>query len=456
MTNVNHKTIFFLGIGGIGMSALAKFFIQQKAYVYGYDLTPTKITDELSDLGAKIHFEDNPELLPEYIDFAIYTPAIPKNHKELNFIKTNKIHLLKRSQILGEISKSFNTIAVAGTHGKTTTSAICAQLFKEAGININAFIGGIANNFKSNYLFDTEATTLIVEADEFDRSFLTLNPSTAIITSMDADHLDIYNNPENLITSFNDFIKKIKLNGFLVYNSSLSLQKTEPINYLSYSLNDTSSDIFAFNIKQQNAGFAFDLKFKNKIYTNIIFNYPGTHNLENAIAACGALLANHDVNEHQLSNALGSFTGVHRRFEIVLDSENTTLIDDYAHHPTEIKSCLKAVKSKFPNKKITIIFQPHLYSRTKDFADDFAKELSVADNIILLPIYPAREEPIEGINSEFLLNKINNKNKILINYENLVNHLSETKHQIIVIMGAGNIDKLVPLVKNQLEKINTL
>lgn len=456
MINGNQKTIYFLGIGGIGMSALAKYFIQQKATVYGYDLTPTKITDELSEMGAKIHFEDNPNLLPQNIDFAIYTPAIPKTHKELNSIINRNIPLLKRSQILGEISKNYNTIAVAGTHGKTTTSAICAQLFKEAGIKINAFVGGITNNFKSNYHFDENAQNLIVEADEFDRSFLTLMPNTAIITSMDADHLDIYNSAENLINSFLDFIKKIKNNGTLIYHSSLNFPKNEPIKYYSYSLNDSSADLFAFNIKQQNAGFAFDLNFKNIIYKNIIFNYPGTHNLENAIAACGALLTNYSIDENQLSNALASFTGVHRRFEIVLETENTILIDDYAHHPTEIKNCLQAVKSKYPNKEITAVFQPHLYSRTRDFADDFAKELSSANTIILLPIYPAREEPIEGINSQLLINKINNKNKILVSYNQLVNHIAETKHQIIVIMGAGDIDKLVPLVKKQLEKKCTL
>ncbi|MDD2345339.1 MAG: UDP-N-acetylmuramate--L-alanine ligase [Bacteroidales bacterium] len=456
MKNIRHKTVYFLGIGGIGMSALAKFYVEHEANVYGYDLTPSHITDELTKQGVKIHFEDNPSLLPPKIDLAIYTPAIPKNHKEYNFLKKQNVKLLKRAQILGEISEEFNTIAIAGTHGKTTTTAICAQIFKAAGHKINAFIGGIANNFKSNCFFENKAQFLIVEADEFDRSFLTLSPNTAIITSMDADHLDIYNNTENLISSFYDFIEKIKPGGTLIYHVSLKVPETHRINTLSYSVNNSEADIYASNISYRQASYTFDLHFKDKIFKNLKFNFSGHHNLENAIAACGALLLQNRISEIELSNALSSFQGVHRRFEIVFDSEKTTLIDDYAHHPTEIRNCLSSIKAKYPDKKITVVFQPHLFSRTQNFADDFAKALSAADRIILLNIYPAREEPIKGIDSQFLLDKIQSSDKKLVNDAQLADQFKDNSHQVIVMMGAGNIDRLVPLVKKQLETNSTL
>lgn len=456
MKDIRHKTIYLLGIGGIGMSALAKFYVEHKANVYGYDLTPSHITDELTKLGVTIHFEDNPSLLPPKIDLAIYTPAIPKNHKELHFLKNQNTKLFKRSQILGEISNDFNTIAIAGTHGKTTTTAICAQIFKASSYKINAFIGGIANNFKSNCYFENKAQFLIVEADEFDRSFLTLNPNTAIITSMDADHLDIYSNTENLISSFYDFIDRIKPGGTLIYHVSLQIPKSNRITTLSYSINNAEADIYASNITNHQASYTFDLHFKDKVFNNIRFNFPGRHNLENAIAACGALLVQNEISEIDLSNALSSFKGVHRRFEIVFESEKTSLIDDYAHHPTEIRNCLSSIKAKYPDKKITLVFQPHLFSRTQNFADDFAEALSAADRIILLNIYPAREEPIEGIDSKFLLDKIHSSHKILVDDTLLVEQFTDKSHEIIVMMGAGNIDRLVPLVKKQLEKNNTL
>ncbi len=456
MKRINHKTVYFLGIGGIGMSALAKFYIQQGASVYGYDLTSSQITDELINLGAQIHFDDNPNKIPKNLDLAIYTPAIPKYNNVFNVLKNSNVVLLKRADIIGEISKEFITIAIAGTHGKTTTSAICAQLFKAAGLSINAFIGGFANNFKSNYYFEKEAEIMIVEADEFDRSFLTLNPNTAIITSMDADHLDVYQNSENLVSSFLEFIEKIKNGGTLIYNVALKIPIFKTIKMISYSIDNSNADVYASNIIYDKASYTFNLHFQNNIYRNVKFNYPGNHNLENAIAACAALLSISNVTENTLSNALASFSGVHRRFEIVFESSKQILIDDYAHHPTEIRSCIQSVKSKYPNKNITVVFQPHLFSRTRDFADDFATELSVADRVILLNIYPAREEPIEGVNSEFLLEKISAKNKILVQDNQLVSQFLDCSHEVIVMMGAGNIDRLVPLVKNQLIKTNTL
>lgn len=456
MKNIRHKTVYFLGIGGIGMSALAKFYVEHEANVYGYDLTPSHITNELTKQGVKIHFEDNPSLLPPNIDLAIYTPAIPKNHKEFNFLKKQNTKLLKRAEILGEISEEFNTIAIAGTHGKTTTTAICAQILKASGHKINAFIGGIATNFKSNCFFENNARFLIVEADEFDRSFLTLSPNTAIITSMDADHLDVYNNTENLISSFYDFIDKIKPGGTLIYHVSLNVPETNRINLLSYSLNNSEADIYVSKISHHQASYTFDLHFKDKTFKNLKFNFPGHHNLENTIAACGALLVQNEISETELSNALSSFQGVHRRFEIVFDSENTTLIDDYAHHPTEIRNCLSSIKAKYPDKKITVVFQPHLFSRTQNFADDFAKALSAANRIILLNIYPAREEPIEGIDSQFLLDKIESSDKILVNDAQLANLFTDNSHEVIVMMGAGNIDRLVPVVKKQLQINSTL
>ncbi len=445
------KSVYLLGIGGIGMSALAKYFLGKGASVSGYDLTSSIITDELISLGIKIHFTDDVKLIPKNIDLVIYTPAIPKSHNEFNFFIKNKIKMLKRSEILGYITNDYKTIAISGTHGKTTTTSACAHLFNEMGLKINAFIGGISLNFNSNYVFNNQAETFIVEADEFDRSFLTLHPNIAIVTSIEADHLDIYGSAIELKKSFDTFFKQIKKGGYLIYNKKVEIQKIDGVTFLSYSVSDNSADIFAENIHIVDGYYQFDLRFKNKLYKNLHYGVPGLHNLENAIAACASILVSTEVDAFKLGNALNSFKGVHRRFETIFQNKNILLIDDYAHHPTEISTCLNSIKTLYPNHKITAVFQPHLFSRTRDFADDFAKSLAIADNLILLDIYPARELPIEGITSSWLLNKVPMKSKVCIENSKLIQELHNSTQDIIVMMGAGSIDIMVKDVKSYLE-----
>lgn len=445
------KSVYLLGIGGIGMSALAKYFLGKGASVSGYDLTPSVITDELISLGINIHFIDDFQFIPNHVDLVIYTPAIPKSHNELNYFIQHKIKLLKRSEVLGVITNDYKTIAISGTHGKTTTTSACAHLFNEMGLKINAFIGGISLNFNSNYVFNNHAETFIVEADEFDRSFLTLHPDIAIVTSIEADHLDIYGSAIELKKSFDTFFKQIKKGGYLIYNKKVEIQKIDGVTFLSYSVSDNSADIFAENIHIVDGYYQFDLRFKNKLYKNLHYGVPGLHNLENAIAACASILVSTEVDAFKLGNALNSFKGVHRRFETVFQNKKILLIDDYAHHPTEISTCLSSIRNLYPKHKITAIFQPHLYSRTRDFADYFADSLAMADKLILLDIYPARELPIEGITSSWLLNKVPMNDKMYVENSKLITELDNSTHDIIVMMGAGNIELMVNEVKNYLE-----
>lgn len=444
------KSVYFLGIGGIGMSALAKYYMGQGVSVSGYDLTPSEITDELIQSGAEIHFEENIDKLPSSIDLVIYTPAVPKKHKELLFFMQHNTPLFKRSEVLGLIAKNYKTIAIAGTHGKTTTTSICSHLFNSCGEKINAFIGGIALNSNSNYVFNKSATICIVEADEFDRSFLTLNPAVAIITSIEADHLDIYGSAEELKLSFYKFAQQIKPEGYLIHHKNIQIPVLEGVNCLTYHIDDTSADVFASNIHIQEGYYVFDLNFKKRIIQNIRFGIPGIHNLENALAAIAALLVTKNVDSIKLSEALSSFKGVHRRFETVFFNQKIRLIDDYAHHPTEISTCLNSLKALYPDKKITAVFQPHLYSRTRDFAENFAKSLAIADKLILLNIYPAREEPIPNITSEWLLSLVSIKDKVLSENTDLIKILDQSEHEIIVMMGAGNIDRMIDVVKDYL------
>lgn len=445
------KSVYLLGIGGIGMSALAKYFLGKGASVSGYDLTPSIITDELISMGINIHFIDDIQLIPNHVDLVIYTPAIPKSHNELNYFIQHKIKLLKRSEVLGLITNDYKTIAISGTHGKTTTTSACAHLFSKIGINVNAFIGGISLNFNSNFVFNNHAKTFIVEADEFDRSFLTLHPDISIVTSIEADHLDIYGTADELRKSFISFFNQIKKGGFLIYNKKLQIPSIEDISLISYAISDESADVFAQNIRVVDGFYLFDLNFKNKIFKNLHFGVPGLHNLENAIAACTALLVSAEVNSIELGEALSSFKGVHRRFETVFQNKKILLIDDYAHHPTEISTCLSSIRNLYPKHKITAIFQPHLYSRTRDFAEDFADSLAMADKLILLDIYPARELPIEGITSFWLLNKVPMNDKMYVENSKLITELDNSTHDIIVMMGAGNIELMVNEVKNYLE-----
>ena len=404
------KEIYFLGIGGIGMSALARYFLASGKKVSGYDKTPTPLTDELIKEGAEIHFEDRPDLIPSNIDLVILTPAIPSSLNELHFVEKLDVPLLKRSEVLGEISKDKFTIAVAGTHGKTTISSMIAHIFKCANADFTAIIGGIATNYNSNFIGNKNGEILIVEADEFDRSFLTLYPDIAVISSVDADHLDIYGTKDSVDKSFQLFADQIKENGSLVLKSGLAIQKENKL--YTYSLSD-GENFKAISIEHQNE--KFEIKFDlNGLVVNASVKYPGKHNIENALAASAvAKLA--QIPEEKIKEALESYSGVKRRFETIYQDDKIVYIDDYAHHPKELNATIGAVKEMYSDKKLTGIFQPHLFTRTRDFADDFAKSLEELDVIILMEIYPAREEAIAGINSKFLLDKIDKKEKYLMN-----------------------------------------
>jgi UDP-N-acetylmuramate--alanine ligase len=459
MTLDKTDSVYFLGIGGIGMSALARFFLLQGKQVFGYDLTPTEITSQLMTEGAQIHFDENPNKIPSKIDLVIYTPAISKEHAEYKYFIENNIPLVKRSEILGMICSNYPTIAIAGTHGKTTTTAMITQLMLKTGIL--AFIGGISKNLNSNFICESNYKTLIAEADEFDRSFLTLHPTIAVITSIDADHLDIYGSYEDLRKSFQQFADQIKSEGALVIYDEIADQIMHP-KKITYGFSN-HADYQICNIQYFPTRTTFDLTINPHLISSphhLVINISGKHNVLNATAALVACLEfslwkdeKNDVVQllEILKKHLSAFSGVKRRFDIRIQHNDFVYIDDYAHHPEEIKSFLDAVKKSFPTKKLTGIFQPHLYSRTKDFALEFAEALKVLDEIILLDIYPAREKPIAGITSNYLLSLIQHKNKKLINKEKLISYLSTYKPEILLTIGAGDIDKLVPLIESKFQ-----
>ncbi len=438
----NIKSVYFLGIGGIGMSAIARYFNYQKIKVSGYDKTPTILTHDLETEGVEICYIDDSALLPEKIDLCVYTPAVPKDLSLLLEIKKRGIPLMKRSQVLGLIVNNGNTIAVAGTHGKTSTTSLITHLLKTDSAPVNAFIGGIAANYNTNLLLSDTSSLFVVEADEFDRSFLTLHPKSAVITSVDADHLDIYGNTGQLLESFVDFSKQVS--DFLLVKDHTKVNFN---NCQTYSLNNQSSSYYAENIDFVNECYQFDLVTPAKKYLKLKLNIGGLHNVENAIAA-SALALYYGITEDSLRRGLSTFKGVHRRFEMVIKNQNLIFIDDYAHHPTEIKACLSSIRQMYPNRKITAVFQPHLYSRTRDFADDFASSLSLADELVLLDIYPARELPMEGVTSKWLLSKVEMDHKYLVSKDNLTKLLYELNPELIVTMGAGDIDRLIPEVKS--------
>jgi UDP-N-acetylmuramate--alanine ligase len=440
------RSVYFIGIGGIGMSALARYFVAKGLTVGGYDKTKTDITDALEDLGILIHFQDD----IKHVDSAflnmettliVYTPAIPQSHSELNYFKSNGFNIMKRSQVLGDITRQTFCLAVAGTHGKTTTTSILGHLLNECDVEVTAFLGGISENYNSNLILKgTEVT--VVEADEFDRSFLTLSPDFACITSMDADHLDIYGDASELIKSFEDFSKKIKPNGKLFVKNGL------PIKGITYGIED-DSDYAVKNIKIINGSYVFDVKTPNALLENFKFNLPGRHNLSNALIAL-AMSVEYGLPHPQLAKALASYKGVKRRFTYQIKTDDLVFIDDYAHHPEEINAVHQAVREMYPGKEVLAIFQPHLFSRTKDFADDFAESLSKFDSIFLLEIYPARELPIEGINSQWLLDKIDNKNKRLVQKSELIEAITSKNAPVVLTIGAGDIGEQVKHIKKAL------
>ena len=451
--NFNQIThVYLLGIGGIGMSGLARYFNFLGKSVAGYDKTPSDLTLALEQEGIAIHYDDNLDLIPA--DFLsinkenqllIYTPAIPKDHREMKWFKANGYSLLKRSEVLGMISENYQTVAVAGTHGKTTTSSIAAHLMYSSKVGCSAFLGGISVNYETNLLL-AESKNMVVEADEFDRSFLTLSPQFAILTSTDADHLDIYGDASSVKNSYLDFTNKLKPGGKLIVRQGLDIISKLTVDYYTYEVvgvNDIPNADFSGVIKGiADGAFVFDLHTPFGLLADLSFSFPGRHNVENAVAACAAsLLAG--ATENEIRAALASFLGVKRRFEYKIRKPNFVYIDDYAHHPSELAACIGAVKEIYPNKKITGVFQPHLFSRTRDFADGFAESLTMLDCVILLDIYPARELPISGITSEWLLAKISSSNKFFFTKEELVAKLLTQNPEVLLTLGAGDIDRLV-------------
>ena len=441
----NIHNVYLIGIGGIGMSALARYFYANKKQVAGYDKTPTELTESLIANGINVHFEDSIQLIDNMflnIDntLVIYTPAVPGSHKQLEYFKNKGYQVLKRSQVLGLITEQTFCLAIAGTHGKTTTTSILGHLMFECNVPLTAFLGGISENYNSNLIINgTEVT--VVEADEFDRSFLTLSPDMACITSMDADHLDIYGDASELKKSFEDFSKKVKSSGKLFVRNGL------PLKGITYGIED-NSDYSVQNIKIKNGTYVFDVKTPKTVLKNFQFNLPGRHNLSNALIAL-AMAVEYGCPYRQLAKALASYKGVKRRFTYHIKTENFVFIDDYAHHPEEINAVYQAVREMYPGKKILAIFQPHLFSRTRDFGDDFAKSLSQFDEVMLLDIYPARELPIAGITSEWLLKKIKNPNKQLTSKLEMIQKIHESKAQVLLTIGAGDIGEEVKHIKKE-------
>ena len=458
----NLNSAYFIGIGGIGMSALARYFNAKGISVSGYDKTSTKLTDELIDEGIKIHFHDDVDLIPveilaDQMDkkeqvLIVYTPAISNSNKELNYLKENSYSIKKRSEVLGLITHDMFTIAVAGTHGKTTTVSIITHLLKHSGYDCTSFLGGISVNYNTNYI-QGDNNVIVVEADEFDRSFLTLRPDISVITSMDADHLDVYESKQNLEESFVSFAKNLKPGGKIIVHDQLKSKLANSLETTaqSYSISD-SGDFRFVNIKvlQDSYGYSLDLVSPLGDYQDFTFSYRGSHNIENALAAV-AVAQNLGIDNAKINEGLKTYKGVKRRFEIVHSSERTIYIDDYAHHPDEISAMAESVKELYPDKRVTVIFQPHLYSRTRDFMNEFASSLDLFDEVILLPIYPAREEPIEGITSDVLLEKLKCDHKSLLSEDELLSNIQNRKLEVLLTLGAGDIDQYVQPIKQILE-----
>ena len=445
----NIKRVYLIGIGGIGMSGLARYFHHLGCIVCGYDKTSTDLTNELKNEGIQIIFDDNEEWIPmsfRQIDegtLVIYTPAIPKDSAIVNFLQKRGFELFKRSQVLGLISKGKYTVAIAGTHGKTTTSTMVAHILKDSGKDCSAFLGGIASNYNSNVLYGKN-DIVVVEADEYDRSFLTLYPDIAVITSMDADHLDIYGDHQHLTDSFKMFASQIKPGGVLIHKQGLPLNTG-----YTYSIKD-AADAIALNIRIENGSFYFDFRNSNTDIKNIQLGIPGFHNVENATAAIEATLRL-GVKPDAIKSALSSFRGVHRRFEYIVKTPEHIYIDDYAHHPEELRAAINSVKKLYPDRKLVTIFQPHLFTRTRDFADGFAEVLDMTDELILLDIYPARELPIEGVDAEMILSRMNLVNKRKLTKQQVIDAIANEKPALLLTVGAGDIDQLVEPLKNALK-----
>jgi UDP-N-acetylmuramate--alanine ligase len=460
------RSVYFIGIGGIGMSALARYFRSRELEVSGYDRTETTLTKQLEKEGIQIHYKDDPALLPKDIQLVVYTPAVPKDHKELNYFQKNGFKVVKRSDVLGAITSDSFNICVAGTHGKTTISTMIAHLLRHSGHGCNAFLGGISANYDTNF-WSSQGGTCVVEADEYDRSFLKLHPDIAVISAMDADHLDIYGNEASVQEAFVEFGNRLKAAGLLI--SKFGLNKTNEIKAAqkwTYSLSNESANAFASDIRIDDGGYVFTVNLPDARIEKIRLNIGGMHNVENMVSAI-SVAHRLEIDGEKIREAVADFKGVKRRFEYIIPPVKKergayvypVFIDDYAHHPEELKALLNSARSLFPQRKITVLFQPHLYSRTRDFADGFGKALSIADAVVLLPIYPARELPIEGVTSEIILEKITQEDKNLIPKESLIlwmdkklKNINKEFGEVFITAGAGDIDTLVQPLKKLIEK----
>jgi len=451
--------IYFIGIGGIGMSALARYFNFHGKRVSGYDKTETTLTKTLTDEGISIHYTDDISLAPKDVDLVVYTPAVPANHLELNYYRDNDYELLKRSDVLGIITKGTFNIAIAGTHGKTTITTMVAHILRHSGYGCNAFLGGISVNYNSNFWSDKRNVS-VIEADEYDRSFLKLSPDIAVITALDADHLDIYGDESTMQDAFIEFSGKLKAGGLLITRHGLpQSERFHAEKHLTYSLDNTGADIHCEKITMNNGSYNFSVKAKSWFLDNVALNMGGAHNIENMTAA---ITVAHElgIEDNKIRAAVEAFKGVKRRFEYQVKTDMMVYVDDYAHHPEELRALIEGAKSLFPNFHCVIIFQPHLFTRTRDFASEFAASLDLADETILLPVYPARELPIDGVNTEMVVRMMNQKGVKVLDKSAVVGYLRsdllpqrKSDKLLIITAGAGDIDTIVQPVRNLLNDL---
>lgn len=448
----SYKNIYFIGIGGIGMSAIARYYKFKGCNVSGYDKTESELTGELIAEGIGVHYEDNTDFIPKDVEntLVVYTPAIPHDLKELLYVQEHGYTLLKRSKTLGEIAKGQRCLAVAGTHGKTTTSTLLAHIFTDSKVGCSAFLGGISKNYDTNLLV-SHNPTIVAEADEFDRSFLQLFPEIAVITAMDADHLDIYGDLKHVHEAFQAFAGQVS--GTVITKLGLDITPNHTkARIMRYSYNDPRADFYADNLRKDECGyFTFNLKYPDGVIKDCRVGIPGWVNVENAVAASAIALV-YGIDPEAIRHALGTFLGVKRRFDIHVNRPGCAYIDDYAHHPNEISTAISSMRDIFPGRRLTAIFQPHLYTRTRDFADEFAKALSAVDKLILLDIYPAREEPIPGVSSRLVFDKVTAPEKVLLKKEMLMKYLEDEKIDTLITFGAGNIDRFIPQITEMLSK----
>lgn len=447
-----YKNAYFIGIGGIGMSAIARYFKFKGLNVAGYDKTESELTDTLQKEGIDVHYVDNVDFIPKDIEntLVVYTPAIPHDLKELNYVMDNGYNVFKRSKVLGEITDGERCLAVSGTHGKTTTSTLTAHILDESGEGCSAFLGGISKNYDTNLLM-SHTPTVVVEADEFDRSFLQLHPEIAVITAMDADHLDIYGDLEHVHEAFKAFASQVS--GTVIAKLGLDItSKDTNAKILRYHYNDPKADFYARNPQPDKLGyFSFDIVWPGGVIEGVKCGTPGWVNVENSVAAA-AICLTYGLKPEAIKHAIGTFQGVKRRLDIHVNTEKISYIDDYAHHPKELSTAISSMRDIFPGRKLTAIFQPHLYTRTRDFADDFAAALSKIDKLILLDIYPAREEPIPGVTSEIIFDKVTAPEKVMLHKEELMGYLEKEPVDVLITFGAGNIADFIAPITELLEK----